>query len=371
MHVQTSVCFAGVPHRSALLLLTLAACEGPSRTPPPEAVFAIPADTVITAWVNIPVAAWLGDSRWVVVASEFNDVMVVDFAAGTRRPLGGPGEREIRNPFGTFAFADTAYVTDWALRRMSRWTSDGNPAGSLEAPPDFRGALPAARDAAGRYYIEVRPVPGPDGRGLRDSAAIVRTGSDFARFDTVGRLSPLDLALVDDSRGRRFERRVFSGTDQWGVLADGAIWIARVNQHKVLWLEPDGRQTLGPALPDRVIEVTATDREHFVLQFPPELRATAERLPFSPLHPPFVSARHDPTGRVWLEKGRPARDTTAQRYQVVDRTGRLEFVAVVPGRTGKLVALGDGVALLAEQYRDGVRLMQTPIPTPDPQPPSP
>lgn len=349
----------------ATVLLALAAC-GPTRTPPPEAEFAMPADTVVTAWVNLPAAAWLGGARWAVVAAEFNDVMIVDFAAGTRRPLGGSGSQEIRNPFGVFAFADTAYVTDWALRRITRWTSDGAFAGAIDAPPDFRGALPSARDAAGQFYLEARPVPGPDGSGLRDSAAIVRAHPGFARFDTVGRLAPLDLALVDDTRGRRFERRLFSGTDKWGVLPDGTLWIARVNNHKLQVIEPSGRRSLGPALPDRVIEVAVADREHFVLQFPPELQAMAERLPVSPLHPPFVNALHEPSGRVWLEKSRPARDTLAQRYQVVDRGGRLLHVTLLPGRTGKVIALGDRLALIAEQYREGVRLMQAPIPEPVP-----
>ena len=40
-------------------------------------------------------------------------------------------------------------------------------------------------------------------------------------------------------------------------------------------------------LPDRVLEVTQYDRELFYRKFPPELRATAERLPFAAVKPPF------------------------------------------------------------------------------------
>jgi hypothetical protein len=178
-----------------------------------------------------------------------------------------------------------------------------------------------------------------------------------------GRLSPLDLAELDDPAGRRFERRVFSGTDKWGVRPDGAIWVARVYQNRVYWISPEGGRTRGQALPDRIIEVTAIDREHWLLQFPEELRPTAERLPFSPLKPPFENGFTAPGGEVWLEKSRPVVDS-ARSYHVVDQAGRLRALMVLPIRQGRVVMVGDSVALAAEQYADGVRLMQAPIPRP-------
>jgi hypothetical protein len=350
--------------RRAATLLVLAACGG-LPAPPPEAVFEAPADTILATWAEVPVAAWLGGSRWAVVSKEYGEAVLLDFDSRRREALGGRGEAAINQAFGVFAFADTAHVTDWALRRVTRWTAEGRFAGAFGVPPEVRGILPSARDAAGNYYFEIRPIPGRGGRGLRDSAAVVRAPPGFARFDTVARLAPLDLALVDDAHGRRFERRVFSGTDQWGVLADGTIWVARVHRNRVWWLDPARGATLGPALPDRVIEVSGVDRDHFVLQYPPELRSMAERLPVAPLHPPFVAALQTPAGEVWLEKSRPAFDTLYQRYQVIDRAGRLRHLALLPGRTGRVVALGDGLALIAEQFREGVRLMQARIPEPE------
>ena len=43
--------------------------------------------------------------------------------------------------------------------------------------------------------------------------------------------------------GHRFERRVFSGTDHWGSLPDGALWVARVYHNRVDFRSPDGRWT--------------------------------------------------------------------------------------------------------------------------------
>jgi hypothetical protein len=348
---------------AAALVVAATACGGLPEAPP-EAEFGPPSDTILTQWAHVPVAAWLGGSRWAVVSGEAAEAVILDFASGARRRLGGRGVEEVRQPFHVFAYLDTAYVADWALRRVTQWTAAGRFVRSIEAPAALRGVQPAARDGAGSFYFEVRPVPGPGGRGLQDSAAVVRSPPDLARFDTVARLSPLDLAEVEDAHGRRFERRVFSGTDRWGVGADGVLWIARVYRHRIQRRTPAGQWSEGPALPDRVIEVSRTDREHFVLQFPEELRAMAERLPYTPIHPPFVQALQTPGGEVWLEKSRPALDTLYQRYQVTDRTGRLSHQVLLRSRTARVIALGDTLALIAEQYRDGVRLMQARIPAP-------
>lgn len=346
---------------TVILCALLPACGGPEKVEYPTADLPLPSDTVLTPWVNVPTGTWLGGTRWAVVSSDGQEAALVDFGSKTRRALGGRkgSDTEIRNPVTAFTAGDTVWVTDWALARSTRWTVAGEAVGTVPAPPALRGALPVARDAAGQLYYEIRPLAGRDGSGNRDSAAIVRQGA--ARFDTVGRLSPFDLAEVQDVAGRRFERRVFSGQDRWGVLRDGSIWIARVYPNFVVWIDPSGKQVRGEDLPDRVIEVTSTDREHFVSQFPEELRPTAERLPYAPLKPPFENGITAPDGEIWLEKSRPVADST-RTYHLVDRTGALRRVLVLPSRQGHVIAVGDTLALAAEQWRNGVRLMQVRIP---------
>ena len=211
-------------HRLGLLVFgAVAGCGGGGRQEYPTAEFPFPADTILAPYVHPPIGGWLGGNRWFVVAGEFNEAALLDFGGSDRRPLGSRGEAEIRNPFGGFASGDTAWITDWALRRSTLWTSEGRPAGMLPAPAALRGALPSARDAAGQLYFEVRPEARRDGSGNRDSAAVVRLSGDGARVDTVARLSPLDLAEVEEGGVRRLERRVFSGQDRWGVLRDGDV----------------------------------------------------------------------------------------------------------------------------------------------------
>jgi hypothetical protein len=246
------------------------------------------------------------------------------------------------------------------LRRTSRWTLDGRLAGALQASDALRGALPRARDAEGRFYLELTPKPGADGQGNRDSAAIARAGPALDRGDTVARLAPLDVAEVMGDAGRRFERRVFSGTDQWGALPDGSLWVGRVYDNRVDWRDPSGNWTRGEPLPDRVLEVTRYDRELFLRKFPPELRTTAQELPFAPVKPPFEAGLTSPSGEAWLEKSRAPADSS-RRYHVVDHRGKLREEIRLSGR-GRIVAVGADAVLAAEPTRDGMRLLRVPLP---------
>ena len=337
----------------------VAACH--EAPPPPLVTLSRPADTVVTHWAEAPQAIWLGEQRWAVAAPSDSMVGIVDFAAGRMTPLAGSKGAELGRPFSLFTVhRDTIYVDDWARRRVTLWTLDGHLLDTLPAPDLSRGVLPRARDAAGQYYAEVPPIAGPSGAGNRDSATVLRLAPNLQKADTVTRLAPLDITQVSGENGRRFERRVFSGADQWGALPDGSVWVARVYHNRVDWYGADGKATKGDALPDRVLEVTQADRNLFVQTFPPELRPTAEQLPFAAIKPPFVAAFADPSGNVWLEKSHAITDTTRE-YQEVDRQGHLIRRVQYPG-FGRILAVGEGHALVEEKFEGGVRVMEVVVP---------
>lgn len=343
----------------AAAVLALIACEG-AKPPAPATRLSAPADSLVSEFGDVSEAAWLGADRWAVLAPGDDAVATADLASHTTRRLGGRKAEEIRNPSSVFRAGDTLYVGDWGLRRTTLWTLDGRAIGTIPASDAFRGVLPRARDASGRFYYEISPRPGPEGLGNRDSAVVVRAAPGSAAADTLARLAPADLAEIVGDAGRRFERRVFSGSDRWGALPDGSLWVARVYDNRVDWRDPGGAWHRGEALPDRVLEVTRYDRELFLRKFPPELRRTAEQLPFAAIKPPFESGLTSSSGEVWLEKSRAPVDS-ARRYHVVDRQGRLRREIHVPGH-GRIVAVGDGVLLVAEPARDGVHLLRFTIP---------
>jgi hypothetical protein len=340
------------PETILLVAGLLLACDDPGQTS--EIIeLTVAGDTLLTSYGEVAEAVWLGNERWAVLAQPEETVAIADFDRGATRRVGA--DQQLRNPSTIFFAEDTLYVGDWGLRRLSLWGPRGRLARTIPAPAVTRGTLPRARDSAGRYYFDLYPSPGPDGSGNRDSAALVRSNSDLTSVDTIARLAPFDIAEVIGEAGRRFERRVFSGNDDWGVLQDGSVWVARVYDNRVDWRSPNGQWIRGEPLPDRVLEVTRYDRELFLRRFPPELRRTARELPFAALKPPFEAGLTAPSGEVWLEKSRAPADST-RRYHVVDQRGRLLREVRLRGQ-GRIVALGPSSGLIAEPLSDGTRLI--------------
>ena len=345
--------------RTLPLALVLAAC---SSSPPPAEPIRLVAggDTVVAPYGDITAAAWLGGTRWVVIAPQDRAVAVADFAAKRLTPFAGAKSRELEQPFSLFRAGDSVYIADWQRRRQTDWSLAGSLGGTVAAVDGLRGALPRGRDAAGNWYFELRPPPGPDGSGNRDSAAIVRTRPDRSGADTIARLAPFDLAEVVSEGRRRLERRLLSGQDRWGVLPDGALWIARVAQNRVDWHDPDGTLRHGRDLPDAVLPITENDRQLFLRKFEAALRPTVQQIPFAAIKPPFEDALSAPDGLVWLVKNRAIGDTL-RNYQLVGRDGHLVGFATHPG-LGRILAMGEGVVLVGEPFEGGIRLLDFRLP---------
>ncbi|MEP6571485.1 MAG: hypothetical protein ABJD11_02285 [Gemmatimonadota bacterium] len=341
----------------AISLASLAGCSKP-KPPVPVISLGIRPDTVLTKFFDATEAASTGGDRWTVVSVEDKQVAVADF--GTRKLIPVGTATTFRQPFHIFRSGDSVFVTDWWLRQTTVWSLAPAAAGTIPAAVQVRGTLPRARDAAGQWYLELTPPSRRDGSGARDSAAIVRANPDFSKADTVAQLAPLDLAEVNEDAGRRFERRLLSGIDHWGVLPDGTVWIARVNQNRVDWYARDGKVVHGEPLPDRVLPVTEADRQIFLHRFPQELRASAEQLPFAAVKPPFEDAVTGADGEVWLEKSRSVGDSV-RIYQVVDRAGALIQEIHFPG-FGRILAVSAGGVLVTEPFDTGTRLLRFRMP---------
>jgi hypothetical protein len=343
-----------------VLLPFLAGCGGAAARVPVTTLSAT-GDTVLAPYGEVASAAWLTESRWVVVAPQDRAVAVVDFAHHVLRPFGG-GSKRFAQPYDVFRAGDSVYVSDWQQRETTQWSVAETGGRVIPAVGLLRGALPRARDGLGFWYFELFPQARPDGSGNLDSAAVVRLSGDLASPDTVARLSPLDLAEVVSEGRRRFERRLLSGQDRWGVLDDGSLWIARVGKNRVDWITRDGKVREGASLPDQVLPVTQADREIFLRQFDDGVRPTVEQIPFVAIKPPFEAAFAAPDGNpaIWLVKSRAVGDSI-RHYQLVDRSGRLAELVQHPG-LGRVVAVGGGNALVVEHYAGGVRLLRFHIP---------
>jgi len=337
-----------------LSLLLAAACPEP-RAPLQVIRLELSGDTVLTPYGDVSEAVQVAPDQFIVLAPQDRAVTLADLRRHRIAPFAGRAARELEQPYDIFRSGDSLYVADWLRRRLTAWSLTGQPAGSLPAVDRFRGAIPRARDAEGRWYFELRPLPGPDGSGNRDSAAIVRTSPSLEGEDTVARLAPPDLVEVVSDGRRRLERRLLSGQDRWGVLPDGRVWVARVGTSRVDWRGSDGRFIQGQDLPDRVLPVTEADREVFLARFEPALRPTVSQIPFAAVKPPFDDALTDPDGIVWVVKNRAIGDTV-RHYQLVNQDGRQIGEASHTG-LGRLLAVGDSLALVGEPFAEGTRLL--------------
>lgn len=342
-------------------ILTAAGCSG-SRPAVPTMAFEATGDTLIAPVQEVADAVWLEGGRWAILSPLDHAVLVADLERGRTTPFGGAGAREIEQPFHLFRDGETVWVADWQRRRATQWSLNGRLLAEIPTVDGLRGALPRARGPEGAWLFELRPAPGRDGSGNRDSAAIIRLTSD--RTDTIGRLAPYDLAEVVADGRTRLERRLLSGQDRWGVTPDGWFWIARVDQNRVDWISAAGRRVRGEQLPDRVLPVTQNDRDLFLNRFEQGLRSTVEAIPFAAIKPPFDFAQSGPDQSVWLTKSRAVGDTI-RFYQVVDTTGRLVGELTHPG-LGRVVAIGGDHALVAESIEKGVRLLHYRVPQPAP-----
>jgi len=339
------------------LLLATACGKAPSG--PAEEALAFPSDTLEAEWSELPVAAPAAGGRWVVVSPEWNAAVLADFKARSLSPLGGSKSSSYANPFMVFTSADTIFLADWGKRRTTVWTPEGKLIDSLPLVVPLRGAYPRARDAAAQLYFQVDPQAGRDGSGNQDSIAIVRAPRSLERFDTTAHLAPRELAEVTRGNSTRFEQRIFSGSDLWGVWPDGMLWIARRYRNQIITRDPHGQLHKGPELPDPVYEVTQADRDRYLQAYPVDVRPKETDLAWALVFPPFTAAFTGSDG-IWLEKSKPVLDSL-RRIQVLDRNGALQRVLVLRGQA-RLIAVGADKLLLAEQFAKGVRLLEVRIP---------
>lgn len=335
----------------------LSACAQQAAIPPTEDLVA-PGDSITTAFTDVSEALWLGARRWAVLAPGEVAVRVADFSDGTMASLPGARGRDgvFQQPYAIFRALDSLHVADWQARAVTIWSLDGQLGGEVGPAAAARGSLPAARDGSGAWYAELRPQVRSNGGGVGDSTWLVRLSDGGTRADTVGALAPADLAEVRTDAGRRFETRVFSGRDGWGVRADGTVWIARVYGNRVELRTPDGQVHRGPPLPDPVLQVTQADRDLFVESFAPELRQTASRLPFAELKPPFERAFAAPGDRIWLEKSKALGDST-RLYHVLAPDGSLARIVRVSG-FGRVRGASPDRVLVTRFVEGAVRLYE-------------
>jgi len=322
----------------------------------------------------------LPDGR-VMLADPLGQALVVlDLEGGGADTLGGVGQgpAEYRQPDAVFRMpGDSTLLVDLGNARLTVLAPDGSFTETMpiaQGQPGPGGGLqiitPAGVDSLGRIYF--RPFGGGPGRGLPDSAAVVRWDRRVASMDTVARVKL--PAMSQSTSGGGDDRSVsvmpipLSPQDGWAVGWDGRVVAVRAPDYYVEWIGPDGSVTRGQPVAYEPVPIRRADKEEWIEGLGGGLRIgmtiengerrvslgrgggsgaspDPDQFNWPEAKPPFDAGAVwvSPEGRAWVRRYVPAGQ--AGLVDVLSRDGRLERQITLPPKRN-IVGFGRGVVYL-------------------------
>ncbi len=234
---------------------------------------------------------------------------------------------------------DTVALVDFSAQRTTLWNERGEALAVLPIA-EVAGAAPVlVYDTVGHgYKIDYQAVlgGGEPGTAVRpDSIAVLRIGLRSGAVDTVAMLSAPEFG--DARFGEQVQQavKVFSPNDFFGVLPNGAAWVARGRVNRVDWRSPDGKWLRGTPREFTPLPVTQADKDRVLAQVREQGKqygmpqSLDVQYPFAETKPPFDFGLGRPNGEVWLQRPRNVEDAPLT-YDVYDGTGAWRREVVFP-----------------------------------------
>lgn len=322
----------------------------------------------------------LADGRVLVADPRERTLVVLDLTRQTARPIGragrGPGEYSHLAKIWALT-GDTTLVPDAGSRR---WLMLAGSEIVATVPPD----APAVR-LAGSAFIGIdtlghvltarrlgqRVQHGPL---TVDSLTVLRVSRGAARMDTVTRIRGNPYAPPTGAPGTVRNPLIaqafaapLKGSEQAILFPDGWIAVARMDPYRVEWRMPSGEWRRGAPLPFPPLRVTAAEKRLYVERTARAARLPVQdpdRVPHWPEHlDPFVGDAlfASPDGRLVIART-PTATAPVQRYDLVDRQGRLSAVLQLPAGE-RIVGFGQQSVFVVATDQDGIqRLRRHPWP---------
>ena len=248
---------------------------------------------------------------------------------------------------------DTVALVDFSGLRTTLWTESGTALGVLPIVQVAGTAPVLVYDTVGHgYKIDYQAVIGgaEPGHAVRpDSVPVLRLTLKTGAVDTVAQLASPEYG--DATFGEQMQQavKVFSPNDFFGVLPDGAAWLARGHENRVDWRDPTGKWTRGTSHDYTKTPVTQADRDRVLAQVREHGKqfgmpqSLSIKYPFADTKPPFDFALGRPNGDVWLQRPR-AQEDAPLTYDVFNREGKWQRAIEFP----------TGVALAGFGAKDAV-----------------
>jgi hypothetical protein len=269
------------------------------------------------------------------------------------KPDAAPGEYKFPGWVARLA-GDTLALVDFSAQRTTLWSTRGEPLRVLPIPP-VAGATPVlVYDNVGHgYKVDYKTLLDPEpGRTARvDSVPVLRISLAGGKVDTVANLAAPEFGEAKFGEQKQQAAMIFAPNDFFGVMANGAAWVARGRQNRVDWRAADGTWSVGRSRKYTGQPVTQADKDRVLAQvreqgkqygMPQEL---AIEYPFAETKPPFDFALGRPNGEVWLQRPRGSEDLPMV-YDVYDRRGAWQREVAFPAGAS-LAGFGESGAIYA------------------------
>lgn len=275
---------------------------------------------------------------------------LVDLQSDAIEPVGrqGGGPEEYRVPGALFRSGNMIVVHDTGNRRFLVIDRSWRTVSVLNVTDSLWGATLHGVDPRGDFLLESAWPPGDRGA---DSATVIRWESGRGPAELLFKVKAPDHVTASATSGQTLfsfsTPHPFSFTDEWAVLGDGRMVVARAQPFHIELRSADGELLVcGRAIPYLPVRVGARDRQ--------ELARRGIDEPIPDFKPPMIdgSALASPDGYVWIQLHAPA-EADSVSYVIVEGSGGVEGVARFPAEFN-LVGLGHGAAYLSTEERSGL-----------------
>ena len=344
----------------------------------------------------------LSDGRVIVSDGQERKLLLVDFAAGSARPIAreGAGPGEFAVPRRLWALrGDTSLLHDPGNGRYLVLLPNAEPGPTISLSGAQVSGVSSIKgvDALGRFYLQLRsPRAGAPSGGNNGDETLVRLDRGTGRVDTLARVQlPESREQGSQSLGggmlRLLDNRPLAAEDVAAIGVDGRVAIVRAAGYHVEWIDAEGRRAAGPPVPYEPIRVTDAEKKaaleamivpgQIITRVNPGAqaapmprprgtpRAAGSGPPLPPgfdeasmqwptNKPPFLAnaATITPDGQLWVLRTRRHTDSIPT-YDVFDARGRVTTRVALPKRT-RLAGFGRGTVYLIRRDDDDLQYLQ-------------
>ena len=306
------------------------------------------------------------DGRIFVLDQQARDVRVFDpegrFVARMGKPGEGPGELGQGAGPVFVGPGDTVSVPDVGQQRVTRYTPQGEPAGSFPVPMADGIAVKWMEAPDGQLVQQAMIMALPNQPVVEPRNLLLRRD---ARGEVTDTLMVMPAGQTMDFSGGQPKMTLFAPEPMWAVGPEGELVYGNNSVYRLEVFGPEGDLERVIAKERERTPITETDQEEFrrVIRnaweragMPPQaMDMMGQALDFAEYYPAYANLFGGPEGSVWVQRVQSPEDVRESGatfdlqdiggpdWEVFDDEGRLLGVVTMPPRFTPLLFRGDHI----------------------------